>query len=121
MGCPYGSFDAKEAQEVIAAVTRAGGGPRKRRVLRKYPRWVLIDGKRHKVYNAAEEQALLAAYRAELQQQELAIAADAPAAPALKRVRQKIRRVEQRIDEAEFNWAQLLDEEDEEIVVLLYG
>lgn len=108
-----------DVSAIVIGGRRGGGGGTKRK-RRRYPRLVLINGRRVRVNNAAEERALLAAYRAELEEERQAVSADAPpSSPKIKRVRQKIKRVETRIDDAEANWQRFLDDDEEDLIALL--
>lgn len=119
----YGGIPLTETPEPeveVVATRRTGGGSSLTR--RRYPRLVLINGRRTRVKSAVDERRLLAAYQAELEREETAIRADAaPAAPALKRVRQQIAKTEARIEDARYSWEQFLADEDEELITLLYG
>jgi len=108
----------------VRADDKPGGNPSKakRRRTSKYPRWVVVDGQRYRVYSAAEEAALLARLLGEVQEEAQAVAADAaPSSPAVKRVRQRVKRIEARIEQAERTWEQHLDDEDDELMEILFG
>jgi len=107
-----------EVEEVL------GGGPggRKRRRQGRYPRWVLIDGARHRVNSAEEERQLLAAYQQRLEAEKAALEAQEAPQAEIAPLRVKVARVERRIDavdDREAEWKARLRRIDEELVLLL--
>ena len=124
-GVPYEDYSGKAEQVIIPTPDAApGGGPggKKRRRTSRYPRWILIDGKRIQVANAQEERRLLEAYQARLEAEKAALEAqDAPQAK-IAPLRVKVARTERRIDEAderEAEWKAKLRRIDSELVLML--
>ena len=130
---PHEALQTTSGTDVVATPTfdvavvaddKPGGSPSKARRRRKsrYPRWIVVDGKRYRVASAAEEAALLARLLGEVKEEAQAVVADAaPSSPKVKRVRQRVKRIEARIEQAERTWEQHLDDEDEELMEILFG
>jgi hypothetical protein len=130
---PHEALQTTSGTDVVATPTfdvsvvaddKPGGSPSraKRRRTSRYPRWIVVDGKRYRVASAAEEAALLARLLGDAKEEAQAVAADAaPSSPKVKRVRQRVKRIEKRIEQAERTWEQYLDDEDEELVEMLFG
>lgn len=108
----------------------ATGGPggrkrRRRRKYRGYPRTIIVDGRRITVHSAEEERQVLDAFKAELlaEREEEASDGAAPTAKVAQKQRVKIAAVNRRLAEVEERaqeWQRRIDEEDEEIILMLY-
>ena len=96
----------------------AGGGAGAKKYRAK-GRWVVVGGKRYKVFSPEEERRLLEAYMQA--QARLAAASESPveAQKAQIRVRRTAKRLE-KVESARDAWIKRLMEEDEEILVLLH-
>lgn len=100
----------------------AGGGYKRSRVGHRYPRWVIVEGKRYRVGSAREEAELLARLREEREAQAKAAEAAQEAARAaqITRKAKRIKRREEKLEpDVEAEWLEFLKQEDEEILSLL--
>ena len=108
-------FAASETAAVAATVT-AGVGKK-----RRYPRWVLINGKRHRVESAEQERQLLQAM-ADRANDDAKLAEALGDTQIAQVARKRAIRIRKRIPEVqnrEAEWLAQLIAEDEEIIALL--
>ena len=120
---PYGSFAGRVESEVIpeAPAAAVGGGIGKRR--KKYPRRLYAKGRIYLVKNAEEERKILEELAQAAEEQAKVAAAlgdEVTARRALKLSRKIIERVES-VDSRETDWLKQLQDEDDEILLLLFG
>lgn len=116
---PAGDFSTKEEGVPVVADEAVTGGGKKRKQARKYPRWVVINGERFKVWSAEEERQLLQVMSDRAA--DAAKIAEAVGDEVLaKQARKKAVTIKQRIhkvDNREAEWLAQLQEEDDEILL----
>ena len=109
----------REGAAAVVEVDTAGGGASRR--ARKYPRWVVINGQRFRVWNAEEERQLLQAMaeRAEVAAKTAEALGDKPLAKEALRRKVRIEKRIATVDDREQEWLRRLMDEDEEILTIL--